>query len=130
MSAGADVLDSFVRAGYALTLEGDKIKVKGPGPPPEELREEAATNRERVGAALLLADPPPWLEKLFKMWWSGDETPIHRTNPATGKAEVYMVSVTVKQISTATAAAIGMDPLKWPEIREEVEEALGSWEGT
>ncbi len=40
-----------------------------------------------------------------------------------------MVSVSIKNICAAVAAEIGMDPLRWEAIREEVEEALGSWEG-
>jgi hypothetical protein len=128
VTAGTEVLDRFARTGYTLALEGGKIKAKGPGPPPEELRERAATNRERVKAAILLSNPPPWLEKLIELWWSGHETPVRRTDPATGQAEVYMVSVTVKNIAAAVAAEIGMDPLRWEERREEVEEALGSWD--
>jgi hypothetical protein len=128
MSAGAEVLDRFSRTGYVLALEGVKIKIKGPGPPPEELRERAATNRERVKAAILLSNPPQWLEQLIKLWWSGEKTRVHRTSPATGQAEVYLVAVTVKNIAAAVAAEIGMDPLRWEELREEVEEALGSWD--
>ena len=47
----------------------------------------------------------------------------------TGKAEVYMVRVFSREIGTAVAAKIGMDPFRWEDIREEVEEALGRGEG-
>ena len=40
-----------------------------------------------------------------------------------------MVRVSVKNIAAAVAAEIGMDPLQWEKIRDEVEEALGSWDG-
>jgi hypothetical protein len=62
-----------------------------------------------VKEAALLADPPGWLEGLFELWFSGPET-------------------TVRNIATAVAIEIGMDPLEWQAIREEVEEALGRWE--
>jgi hypothetical protein len=40
-----------------------------------------------------------------------------------------MVSVSVENIAAAVAAEIGMNPLEWEAIREEVEEALGTWKG-
>jgi hypothetical protein len=39
------------------------------------------------------------------------------------------VGVSKKNIATADAAEIGLDPVRWEEIREEVEEVLGTWEG-
>jgi hypothetical protein len=129
VSAGTEALERFARTGYALVLKGGKIRASGPTAPPEDLRALVEKNRDGLKAVLLLADPPPWLSKLYEMWWNGTETPVSRTNPVTGKAETYMVRVTVKQIATAVAAKIGMDPLQWEGIREEVEEALGSWEG-
>lgn len=130
MSAGVEVLDRFVRTGYDLALKDGKIRASGPGEPPEDLRDLAEKNRDGLKAALLLADPPDWLEDLIKRWWDGAETPVRRTNPVTGKPEVYVVRVTVREIATATAAKVGMDPLDWIAIREEVEAALGSWEDT
>ncbi len=129
MSAGAEILDRFAQTGYTLALEGGAIRASGPAAPSEDLRALIAENRAGLKAALLLADPPAWLEKLFELWFAGNETPVQRTNPATGKAEIYMVRVSVKNIAAAVAAEIGMDPLQWEVVREEVEEALGSWEG-
>jgi hypothetical protein len=127
MSAGTAVLDRFARTGYDLVLEDGKIRASGPNAPSEDLRALVEANRMGLKAALLLADPPEWLEKLFKMWWDGTQTPVTRSAP-TGKAETYMVRVTVREIAAATAAAVGMDSLRWEEIREEVEEALARFE--
>jgi hypothetical protein len=124
VSAGAEILDRFVWAGYELVLEDGKIKASGPTDPPEELRDLVEKNRGGLKAALLLADPPGWLEKQLELWWKGTETSVTRTNPATGRAEVYKVRVTVREICAAVAAKIGLDPLEWHTIREEVEERL------
>jgi hypothetical protein len=126
--AGFAVVEQLAADGYSLKLEGDSIKkAKGPAPLSDEQRTLVKENRDAVKAALLLADPPAWLEKLFDFWWSGRETPVSLSAPS-GKAEVYMVSVSVQNIAAAVAAAVGMDALEWQRIRPEVEEALGSWE--
>jgi len=126
VSAGAEVLDRFVWAGYTLALRGGEIKASGPAAPTEELHALVDKNRGALKAVLLLADPPPWLAKQFEMWRNGTETPVVRTNPTTGKAETYMVRVTVREIVSAVAAEIGLDPRRWHTIREEVEEGLSS----
>jgi len=123
-----DVLKKLAADGYSLTLEDDRIKVKGPAPLSDEQRALIKEHRDQVKAAILLADPPAWLETLEVLWFSGEKTTVLRTNPPTGKAENYEVSVSVREISTAVAAAVGMDPLRWEEIREEVEEALALFE--
>jgi hypothetical protein len=126
--SAAATLETLRGHGYQASLENTELVVRGPGPVPEPLRGEIVSDTVGVKTAVLLSDPPAWLEKLFEMWWDGTETPVSLSAPS-GKAETYMVRVTVKQIATATAAKIGLDPLKWEMIREEVEEALGSWKG-
>jgi len=126
--SGAVVLDRLEAAGYDLALEGGEIRASGPAEPPPDLRDLVEKNRTGLKAALLLADPPAWLARLFDLWWSGHETPVRLSGPS-GAAEVYMVRVSIKNIAAAVAAEIGMDPLEWQRIRPEVEEALGSWEG-
>ena len=128
MSAAA-TLGALRGHGYRVILDKTELVVKGPGPVPDDIRTEIASDTAGVKAAVLLSDPPPWLSKLFKLWWDGTETPVSRTDPATGNAETYMVGVTVREISAAAAAKIGLDPLEWYAIREEVEEALERWEG-
>jgi hypothetical protein len=130
---GFDVLARLSEAGYRFTvgLEPTQperhprtvIKIDGPDKPTAELAELIAEHRDALKAAVLLSNPPGWLERLFDLWFSGHETPVRLDNG------VYMVRVSVKNIAAAVAADIGMDPLEWEKIREEVEEAMGSWEG-
>lgn len=118
-------LGALQERGYRARLDHTELVVNGPGPVPEDLRNEIVSDTVGVKAAVLLGDPPQWLEDLFKMWWDGTPTPVSRTAPS-GKAEVYPAPVTVKSIATAVADEIGMGWRRWEEIREEVEEALGS----
>ncbi len=137
-SKGFDVLARLSSAGYQFTvgLEPTKpekhprtvIKIDGPEEPAPELAELIAEHRDALKAAVLLSDPPEWLAMLFERWWHGAETPVKLSGPSGGAAD-YMVRVSVKNIAAAVAAAVGMDPLQWEKIREEVEETLGSWEG-
>jgi len=122
-------LDALQEQGYRATLESAELVVRGPGPVPEDLRTELRADTAAMKAAVLLVTPPPWLSKLFELWWNGTETPVQRPNPATGQTEVYMVRVSVNNITALVAAEIGMDPFQWEEIREEVAEALARWEG-
>ena len=122
----ATVADALVGRGYTLAVEDHRLQVRGAEPPPDNLDRAIAETRNALAARVLLANPPPWLERLFELWRSGHETPVRLTAP-TGKAEVYMVRVSIKNFAAAVAAEIGMDPLRWEAIREEVEEALGSW---
>src|SRR5215210_8756578 len=122
---GAEVLTRFEEAGYALALDGPAIRASGPVAPPEELRALADKNRDALKAAVLLADPPPWLAKLFELYWSGHETPV-RLNGGSGKPEVFMASVSIGNICAAVAAEIGVPVLEWRKLRPEVEEALGT----
>jgi hypothetical protein len=149
---GTEVLSRFEDAGYSLALEGEEIRASGPTAPPEELRTLAEENRDVLKAAILLSDPPDWLAKLFNLYWSGHKSPVKLTtlkgagtqarldfgepeearkaypeNLRGGKTEVYMVSVSIKNIAAAVAAEIGMSVLEWERIRPEVEEALGTW---
>ncbi len=126
--SGAGLLDRLEAAGYALALEGGKVRASGPAPPSEDLRALVEENRDGLKAAILLADPPAWLKKLSELYWSGHQTPVKLSGPS-GGAETYLVSVSIKNITAAVAAEIGMDPLEWERIRPEVEEALGRWEG-
>jgi len=125
---GAKVLSRFEEAGYALALAGPEIHASGPAAPPQELRALAAENRDSLKAAVLFSDPPTWLTKLCELYWSGHETPVTLTG-SSGKAEVFMVSVAIKNIAAAAAAEIGMPALEWERIRPEVEEALGRVQG-
>jgi hypothetical protein len=103
-----------------------RLIVDGDEPLPPELREAVQESRDDLKATMLLVDPPAWLAKLFELYWSGHKTPVRLTGPS-GKAEVYMASVSIKNISAAVAAEIGMAVLEWERIRPEVEEALGTW---
>ncbi len=120
---GADVLSRFVEGGYSLALDSGELAAAGPAPPSEELRALAAENRAVLKAAVLIASSPSWLTKLFELYRSAHETPVRRTN-TTGKAEVFMVSVSIKNVCAAVAAEIGMPVLEWERLRPEVEEAL------
>ena len=126
--SGADVLGRFEEAGYVLTLTSGEVRAAGPAAPPDELRALVENSRDALKAALLLSDPPPWLASLFDLYWSGHETPVRRSGPS-GGAEVYMVSVSIKNIVAAVGVELGIPRTDWPEIRPEVEEALGTWKG-
>lgn len=126
--SGAAILSRFEEASYVLTLMDTEIRASGPATPSDELRTLAEKNRDALKAAVLLANPPAWLSKLFDLYWSGHETPVRRSAPS-GKAEVYMVSVSIKNIVAAVGVELGIPQTRWPEIRPEVEEALGTWEG-
>ncbi len=126
--SGAEVLSHLEKAGYVLTLADAELRASGPAAPPDELRVLVDKNRNALKAAVLLADPPVWLAKLFDLYWSGHETPVMRSAPS-GKAEVYMVSVSIKNIVAAVGVELGIPRTRWPEILPEVEEALGTWEG-
>ena len=115
-----DVLEKLAADGYSLTLEDDRIKVKGPAPLSDEQRALVKEHRDQVKAAIVLSNPPAWLERLFELYWSGHQTPVKLSGPS-GGAETYLVSVSIKNIAAAVAAAIVMDPLEWPVIREVVE---------
>jgi len=118
-SRGFETLSTLQAVGYRIMVgleptEPEKhprtvIKINGPEEPAPELAELIAEHRDALKAAALLSNPPAWLEKLFELWFSGPQT-------------------SVRHICAAVAAAIGMNPLRWEVIREEVEEALGSWE--
>ncbi len=125
---GTETLSRFEEAGYVLTLEAGELRAFGPTAPPENLLALVEENRDGLKAAILLENPPEWLAWLFDLYWSGRETHVRLTGNS-GKAETYLVSVSIKNICTAVAAEIGMPVLEWERIREEVEEVLGSWEG-
>ena len=115
---------------YAQPTRGvPSLIIDGDEPLPEDLREDVRTERDALKAAVLLDNPPAWLAKLFTLYWSGHETPVKLTSPASGKAETYMVSVSIKNICAAVAAEIGAPVREWERLRAEVEEALGSWKG-
>jgi hypothetical protein len=125
MSAAATFAALETR-GYVLAVEAGRLKVRGLQPPPPDLERAITEDRDALKARVLLSDPPGWLEKLFRLYWSGHETPVRLTGTS-GKAEVFMVSVSIKNIAAAVAAEIGMPVLEWERIRPEVEEALGTW---
>jgi hypothetical protein len=153
-SAGFKVLSRFEEAGYAITVEGVELRATGPAAPIEELRVLVQRNREALKAAILLSDPPGWLAKLFDLYWNGHQTSVKMTIPRIpgtqarldfgdqeeptpaypenlrgGKTDIFMVSVSIKNICAAVAAEIGAPVLEWERLRPEVEEALGVWEG-
>jgi hypothetical protein len=129
-SRGFETLSTLQSAGYLIMVgleptEPEKhprtvIKINGPEEPAPELAELIDKNRDALKAAAILSDPPAWLKTLFERWWAGTEEPVRLDNG------VYMVRVSVKNIAAAVAAKIGIDPLEWHTIRDEVEEALGS----
>jgi hypothetical protein len=150
----AATLAALEHEGYVLALEGGQLKVRGDGPPSSELKQGIVEHRDALKAAILLADPPLWLAKLFDLYWSDHESPVRLTtpkgagtqvrldfgggaheDPATsypdnlrgGKSAVYMVSVSLKTICAAVAAEIGAPVLQWEELLPEVEEAIGAW---
>jgi hypothetical protein len=125
---GTEVLSRLEEAGYSLALAGSEIHASGPAAPPQELRTLAAENRDSLKAAVLFSDPPAWLAKLQELYWSGYETSVTLSGTS-GKAEVFIVSISIKNIAAAAAAAIGMPVLEWERIRPEVEEALGRVRG-
>lgn len=120
-------LGALQERGYRATLDFSELVVKGPGPVPEDLRREIVADTASMKTAVLLSEPPDWLAKLFDLYWSGHETPVRLTSPVSGKVEVYIVSLSIKNIAAAVAAEIGMPVLEWERIRPEVEEALGAW---
>jgi hypothetical protein len=124
----ADLLARLQEHGYAVTFERGQLMVRGPAAPRPELERAIVENRDSLAARVLLSDPSAWLRQLFDLYWSGHETPVRLTAPS-GKAEVFMVSVSIKNICAAVAAEIGAPVLEWERLRAEVEEALGSWEG-
>ena len=151
---GFEVLSRFKEAGYALVIEGAELRASGPAAPTEELRALVERHRDALKAAVLLSDPPDWLAKLFDLYWSGHQTPVRMTIPKNagtqarldfgeqeeptpaypenlrgGKTEVFMVSLSIKNICAAVAAAIGAPVLEWERLRPEVEVVLGTWEG-
>lgn len=87
-------------------------------------------HRDKIKAMLLLSNPPAWLKQLFELYWSGHQSPVRMTSPASGKAEAFLVQVSTKNIAAAVAAEIGMSVLEWERIRPEVERTLGSWKET
>ncbi len=124
---GADVLARLNEWG-TVSLRDGRIEAQAGTPPPAELRALVDEHRDSLKAAILLMNPPPWLTRLFDLYWSGHETQVRLTGTS-GKAEVFMVSVSIKNICAAVAAEIGAPVLEWERLRPEVEEALGSWEG-
>ena len=128
MSAAIDTLTCLEEHGYSIAFEGGRLKVAGSTAPPPELEQLIVENRHRLAARALLTNPPAWLTKLFDLYWSGHETPVRLSAPS-GKAEVYMVSVSIRNITAAVGAEIRLPRTRWPEIQPEVEEALGTWEG-
>jgi hypothetical protein len=137
-----------IQAAPRLVVDGDEALT-------DELRETVRVNRDSLKAALLLADPPDWLAKLFDLYWSGHESSVMLTTPKGadgqealdfgepeagdtvsypdnlkgGKTEVYMVRLSLKNIAAAVAAEIGTPVRESGHLVPEVEEAIGSWEG-
>lgn len=153
-SMGFEVLSRLEEAGYAITTEGAELLATGPEAPPEELRVLVERNRYSLKAAVLLSDPPRWLAKLFDLYRSGYRTPVKMTIPSVpgtqaqlyfgdreeaapaypenlrgGKTETFMVSVSIKNICAAVAAAIGAPVLEWEWLLPEVEVVLGTCKG-
>ncbi len=138
-SEGFEALSALQAAGYEFVVgseptEPEKhprtvIKIDGPEKPAPELLGLIDKHRDALKAAALLSDPPEWLQELIAFWFAGHITYVQRTNPATGKVQEYPVRVSVQTICALVAASVGMDRLEWEKIREEVEDALGHWEG-
>jgi hypothetical protein len=122
-------LEALQQRGYQASLDLFELVVKGPGPVPEDLRRKIQADTPAIKAAVLLSNPPQWLRKLFDLYWSDYDSPIRMTDPATGKAAVYMVHVSISNICAAIAADVGMPVKDVERIRPEVEEVLGTWKG-
>jgi hypothetical protein len=125
--SGLAVLEALDERGYQASLDLYELVVSGPGPIPDELRQTIVTDTPAVKAAVLLSTKPAWLTKLFDLYWSGHQTPVRLAGPG-GKAEIFLVSLSVKNIAAAVAAEIGMPVREWERLLPEVEEVLGTWE--
>jgi len=125
--SGLAVLEALDERGYQASLDLYELVVSGPGPIPDELRHTIVTDTPAVKAAVLLSTNPAWLTKLFDLYWSGHQTPVRLAGPG-GKAEIFLVSLSVKNIAAAVAAEIGMPVREWERLLPEVEEVLGTWE--
>lgn len=134
---GFEALERLREAGYEVSVtreptEPEKhprtaITISGKEEPAPKLLKLIVETRDNLKAAALLSDPPAWLARLFDLYRSGHETPVKRSSPS-GGTEVYMASVSIKNICAAVAAEIGIPVLEWEKLRPEVEEALDGWE--
>ncbi len=123
---GAATLGALRTHGYRVSLDLAELVVRGPGPVPDDLRREIVADTAGLKAAVLLADPPGWLAKLLDLHRSGRETEVRRTDTS-GKAKLFAVKVSLKNVCAAVAAEIGAPVLEWELLRPEVEDALGRW---
>jgi len=140
-TTATDILREIKRRGFKARLEYPppqdpsypvrevpRLIVEGDAPILEDLDASIRANRDALKVAVLLWDPPPWLAELIGRFWSGDERPVRLRSPASARTEVYLVSLSSKNIAAAVATEIGASGCAWEAFVPLVEEALGVWQ--
>ena len=119
MSALA-TLDALTERGYRVSLGRTDLVVKGPGPVPDDLRQQILADTTAMKAAALLRTPPLWLVRLLNLYAGSP-------NPLQANTKRKLPRPSLKNIAAAVAVEIGADPLAWESILPEVEEAVRAW---
>jgi hypothetical protein len=83
--------------------------------------------RDALKTAVLLSGPLTWFKRLFRLYWDGTEKPVRLANPASGNVEIYLVSLSIKNIAAVVAESIDIGGFQGEQIRPEVVETLRAW---
>jgi hypothetical protein len=106
------------KVGTRHTTYGDRLRVEGAKPPPEELKRAIAGNLDELLAAACILDPPvPWIAELVKRYREGHMTerkmlvPYHKRDGTAGlRTETVTSTITPETIAANVASFIRLHP--------------------
>jgi hypothetical protein len=106
------------KVGTQRTTYGDRLRVEGAKPPPEELTSAIAENLDELLAATCIIEPPvPWLAELVKRCRERHTMHTHRLIPyrkregtVALKRAAATTTITPLTLAANTASFIALDP--------------------
>jgi hypothetical protein len=118
LSARTRVERTAHKIGTQLTTYGDRLRVEGAEPPPEELRAAIVKHRDELMAASCIINPPvPWIAELVRRCRDGHmmETkrlvPYRKRDGTVGeKRATVTTTITPETVAANVASFIGLHP--------------------
>jgi hypothetical protein len=101
------------------------LAVDGPQELDDALRERIRAHKVQLKLLVLFESPPAWLRQLAARCVNETPWEVRRTNPATGKIEIYVVRVRPRQVAVAVAAEVGAD--SYYDVLDETLDFLAAW---